>query len=68
MKKGVKRLCVAIIKTNMSTSIATKVAPIAMTGMNTSMRPGLTLTSTPMQTGTISTTTSAATNGKPRFS
>jgi hypothetical protein len=50
----------------MSTSIATKVVPTAMTDMNTPMRPGLTATSTPTPTGIISTTTSAVTDEKPR--
>ena len=51
-------------KTSMSTSIATKVVPIAMTGRSTSMRLALTPTSIPTQTDIISTSTSAAINGK----
>jgi hypothetical protein len=57
--------CVATAKTSMSTSIATKAVPIAMTGMSILTRRGGIATSTPMPTGTISTSTSAATDGKP---
>jgi hypothetical protein len=64
--KGGEAACAAILKTNMSTSIAMKVVPTLMTGTNIATKLERILTSIPTETGTISTNISAATNGKPR--
>jgi hypothetical protein len=66
MKEEVNLRCVATTKPSMSTNIATKVVLTAMTGRSISMRPGCITTSIPTPTGTMSTTTSAVVNGKPR--
>ena len=50
----------------MSTSIATRAVLTATMGRNISMKLGSTAMSTFMKTGTTSTSTSAAIDGKPR--